>query len=254
MTDLQHDAHFVFISRFNLPHPAWETRSAEAYRDWIANRLKLFSEFTVPSVRNTHGKFDRWLILIDTRVVDIKSDLLEMTKGLPVQIVEYTGHTLVRMIQIALEDLSFPSCVMTCRLDTDDLVGAGIVPGYRAAKVTEKEVQDGIVLSFPGGAIYASDEDRFYYTSYPENPFLCYVEKKNRAEDLHTVYQAMHVDMLDVVSHAKMLRSFGPLWASVVHGENVANQSLMGAARFSFAETKQLKKFFGVKKIKDNLK
>ncbi len=238
--------YFVLISRFNWPHPIWAERSKQAYLDWVQGRVKLFADLTAPSVRNSFGKLDRWLIMIDTRAIDIREELLEVTSGLPVKLVEYAGRNLVQSIQIGLSDLDYPARVMTCRLDTDDLIGAGLIRGYRAAEISDEEAHDGVVLSFPGGAVYSTDEKRFYYTSYPENPFICYVEDRNKADDLQTVFMAMHVDMIDKSKHVRMLRGFGPQWASVVHGDNVANQSLMGAARFSFAEIDQLTKYFGL--------
>lgn len=246
MTDARKDSYFVLISRFNWPHPVWEERGKQAYLDWVQGRVKLFADLTAPSVRNTFGKLDRWLIMIDSRTIDVREELLEITRGLPVKLVEYSGRSLPQSIQIALSDLDFPARVMTCRLDTDDLIGAGLIEGYRAAEITEEEARDGVVLSFPGGAVYSTAEKRFFYTSYPENPFLCYVEDRSAAEDLQTVFMVMHVDMIKKSAHAKMLRGFGPQWVSVVHGDNVANQSLLGGARFSFAETDQLLRYFGM--------
>lgn len=238
---------FVLASRFNWPHKVWDTRSEQAYRDWVQNRLELFRNLTVPSVRNSYGELDRWLIMIDPRIVDIREDLTEMTRGLPVRLVEYKGRDLATSIQMGLSDLDYPARVMTCRLDTDDLIGAGMISGYRAAEITEDEARDGVVLSFPGGAVYSAAEEKFYFSNYPENPFLCYVEECAAAEDIRTVYQAMHVDMLDRSPHARILRAFLPQWASVVHGDNVANQSLLGGARFSYAETDELKAYFGIR-------
>ncbi len=240
------DPQFILVSRFNWPHPIWKTRSAEAYRDWVQGRVKLFADFTAPSVRNGHGQIDRWLILIDTRQVDVRADLAALTRDLPVQFVEYAGHNLVRSVQIALSDLSFPARVMTCRLDTDDLIGASFIQGYRAARISDEEARAGVVLSYPGGAVYAAEEQRFYFSSYPENPFLCYVEDRAAADELQTVYQAMHVDMLDIGAPVKMLRAFRPAWASVVHGDNVANQSLMGAASQPYAQPRKLMRYFGI--------
>ena len=237
---------FILISRFNWPHPAWNTRTEQEYLDWVQGRLKLFADLTAPSVRNGHGKIDRWLILIDTRKVDIRTELKAITRGLPVQLVEYFGHDLVRSVRGALSDLTFPARVMTCRLDTDDLVGASFVKSYRAAEIDAEEAREGVVLSFPGVAVYAADEQRFYFSSYPENPFLCYVEDRASADDLQTVYRAMHVDMIEVSAHVRMLHTFRPAWASVVHGDNVANQSLMGVARSPFAETRKIMRYFGI--------
>ena len=201
----------------------------------------------MPSVRNSYGELDRWIILIDIRAVDIRDELLAITHGLPVQLVNYAGQNIVRTIQIALSDIVYPSQIMTCRVDTDDMIGAGLIKGYRAAEISEEKARDGIVLSFPGGAIFDEMNDVFYFTSYPENPFLCFVEDCNAATDLKTIYAAMHVDMIEHFANNRMLRGFGPQWASVVHDNNIANQSLLGSTRFSYAETDQLKKYFGLR-------
>jgi hypothetical protein len=245
----------VLISRFNLPYRVWADRTEDDYRDWIRDRINLFRDLTARSVRNCYEKPDVWLIFVDNRVVNVNDELTEITKGLPVKLVEYSGIPLPVAIQKALSNFSYPARIITCRLDTDDLVASGIFRAFRggAQKATTQEAQDGTVLSCAGGAIYDASRDTFFFSNYPDNPFLGLLEEVAAPEDLRTVFMSQHPDLISNNEHVQALRSFGPLWASVVHGDNVANQSLLNTARFAFADTKQLKNAFGIESYDPNV-
>ena len=236
----------ILISRFNMPHPIWKERTHEAYAAWIRDRINLFRDLTVRSLRNCYNKPDLWLIMIDDRVINVTEELNEITKGLPVRLVQYSGKRIVPAVQEALSDLDYPLRLITCRTDTDDLLASGIFQGYRNAKVTDEQASNGITLSFPGGAIYDRANDKFYLSSYPENPFLGFLEDVKAPEDMRTVYMSQHTDMINDSASTLSLRSYGPQWASVVHEDNLGNHSLMDVANFAFADTDKIKKLFGI--------
>ncbi|WP_415918892.1 glycosyltransferase [Tateyamaria sp. SN6-1] len=236
----------VLVSRFNLPHPIWAGRSAEDYRTWLDWRIELFRRLTVQSVRNCYDKPDRWLIMVDTREHDFLDELTASVTGLPVTIVPYTGRDLPSSIRHTLSDLGFPRRILTCRLDTDDLVNTGFFKRLRSTKITSAEARAGTVISYPGGAIYDCLGDAFYFDNYFNNPFLCYVEEVDRSEDLRTVFCAQHIDLIDQSAHVKFLRSFTPFWASTIHDKNLANQSLQNSMQISFKNKRKLKRQFGI--------
>lgn len=241
-------AKLVAISRFNLPHPIWKERSAQDYRDWLKSRVDLFTRLTVPSFRNCYEKPDVWLIMVDERNEPVSEMLAPLLKGLSVKLVSYNGAQLGVRIQQALADLSYPCQIRTCRIDTDDLIAAGYFAQYRNIKVPESWADKGAVLSYPGGALYDSATERFYISCYPDNPFLCYIENCARPDDMQTVFKTMHTKLIEQSAHVKMLRSFGPMWASVLHGENLANESLRNTVRFELQPTDALERLFGLKR------
>ena len=61
-------------------------------------------------------------------------------------------------------------------------------------------------------------------------------------------YKVVVAFMLTLVPFSKMLSGSRPLWASVIHGQNLANQNLTATTPVSFAETNTLKKVFGLRK------
>jgi len=236
----------ILISRFNLPHPIWKERTQEAYEAWIRDRIILFRELTARSLRNCYNKPDLWLIMVDDSAVNVTDELSKITKGLPVKFVQYSGKKIVPAVREALSDLDFPLRILTCRADTDDLLASGIFQGYRNVKVTEKQAREGVTLSFSGGATYDQANDKFYLSSYPENPFLGFLEDVSSPEEMRTVYMSQHTEMINDSAHTLPLRSYGPQWASVVHSNNLGNHSLMDVANFAFADTEKLKKLFGI--------
>lgn len=236
----------VLISRFNLPHRIWADRSAEEYLAWLDARIELFRTLTARSLRNCYDKPDRWLIMVDTRTHDFLDQLAGSVAGLPVTFVPYTGLDLPGSIREALSDLTYPRRVLTCRLDTDDLVNNGFFKRLRGTTISHAEARAGTVISFPGGAIYHRPEDTFYFDSYPNNPFLCYVEEVDRADDLRTVFCTQHIDLIDRSAHAKFLRSFTPFWASTVHDVNLVNQSLQNSMKMALRNKHKLKRQLGI--------
>jgi hypothetical protein len=56
----------------------------------------------------------------------------------------------------------------------------------------------------------------------------------------------MHTEISEHVRHQITPRTYYPMWASVVHGGNLANLSLIETNRLSFRETEALHQRFGL--------
>ena len=104
----------------------------------------------------------------------------------------------------------------------------------------------GVVISFPGGCNYVVSEDKFYYSSYPNNPFLTLVELINSPSEAKTVYWKMHTEMLSCDLIARHERSFHPMWSSVIHNTNTANDSLVKTNTICLSDNEYIKKKMGV--------
>ena len=166
--------------------------------------------------------------------------------GLPYRLVRYRGKPITEAIRDEIRDETYPMQLCTCRIDTDDLVASGYFARMRSAKLSSQAAAEGAVISFPGGCIYNAAEGAFYFSSYPANPFLGYLETLQSPEEFKGVYQAMHVDMLEVVPHVVALRGERPFWASVVHEHNLENDSLVALQAVQMSPVKDLKRLFGI--------
>ena len=61
----------------------------------------------------------------------------------------------------------------------NDLISSDFFARIKALNISVEDAKLGVVISFPGGCNYVVSEDKFYYSSYPNNPFLTLVELIN---------------------------------------------------------------------------
>lgn len=237
----------ALVSRFNWPHPAWSGRPAEDYFAWIEIRLRLMAEYTVPSVRNCYVKPDAWLLMVQSSPPGLPARVRQLaeTAGVPVLLVPYRGDTLVDAVRHGLAECVSSGEILTSRLDTDDVVASDFFARLRSLELGE--VGDGVVLSFPGGCNFDAAEQKFYYSSYPDNPFLSVVERVESMASLRTVFHRTHVELAASMSAVHSLRSFQPMWCSVIHADNTANQSLRKTNMLALSDDGQLRRRFGLR-------
>ncbi|MEL7487623.1 MAG: glycosyltransferase [Pseudomonadota bacterium] len=225
-------AYNILISRFNWPHAVWKNNYDAAYQDWIDVRFELLRRYTAKSARNFVRQPDLWLVLASDYAHNVVERLQTELWGLPYRLVLWSGKSEVDSIRDALSDLSFPSEVRTTRLDTDDLIASDYFLRLDQLQLPGDQVERGVAISCPGGSIYLENQNHFYFSSYPENPFLTYAEHVRSASELKTVHWTQHTTLIDDATHAKFIRSYHPMWASVVHNHNLGNQSLVDVCRF----------------------
>lgn len=236
----------VLVSRFNWPHPVWENNYGSEYQCWIEDRLDLFRNYTIKSLRNCYVKPDLWVILIADVSEGLAGKLESLLVGFNYKIVVYDGRGLSETIRSALEDLTYPEEIRMTRLDTDDLLASDFFAKVSEVVLPDEILEDGVALSFPGGANYSTNEKAFYFSSYPANPFLTYAQRVGSSGELNTVFMCMHIDLLKVAKHQHMIRSYHPMWASVIHSTNLANDSLIETNRVAFNDQSYIRKKFGV--------
>jgi Putative rhamnosyl transferase len=235
----------IAVTRFNWPHPKWHRVSEPVYLEWLEDRIKAFKKFTVPSISNCYIKPDCWFILCDDSVCkDIAERLSSILKGLNFKIVRYIGLSIEKTIINHIKNFEFPIQISMTRLDSDDLVASDFF-----ARIKNLEIQcldTPIIISFPGGSNYDCNTNEFYFSSYPENPFLTLVEELISPNDAHTVYCRMHTEMLNGDFNIRLLRSSHPMWSSVIHKATTQNQSLSALNKFALRDTIGLMKKFGI--------
>ena len=236
----------ILVTRFNWPHEKWASVDESEYRAWLEERVKAFAGLTVPSVNNCTKKPDYWYVLCSSlENFGLRQKLEGLLGGLPFKLVEYSGKSLTATIAEQLSTLVFPVRVRMTRLDSDDLIAADYFARLKSVPCDEDEGSRGLVVSFPGGCNFVQDENCYYYSSYPDNPFLSLVEDLNEAEEARTVYHRMHTEMLSAGFAVRFVRSFRPMWASVLHGSTTQNQSLAQTNQIALADSRLCSAIFG---------
>lgn len=142
---------------------------------------------------------------------------------------------------------NFPREVRTTRLDTDDLISKDFFDKINSVTLESNTSQ--LLISFPGGANYDLEAEVFYYSSYPENPFLTLCQKNKTPDEFKCVYDQMHTVFHKVVQKNFYIRSITPMWCSIIHGSNLANKSLRGTNKIAFASESPISSIFGINLI-----
>jgi len=239
----------LLLTRFSWPHPFWKDRSEAEYQAWLAARLILLRDYPVRSLRNAWKKPDMWLVLAQDHGEKFNAALCSAIAAAetPYKILLYAGTEIKNTVSDYLTASPFAgiSRICTVRLDSDDLLAADYFARIETALGKVKNEQCDLGLSFPGGCILDVGRKKIYYSCYPDNPFIGLVETPNPDGSIATVFRKMHTELMQDVPRALYLRSNQPVWCSVVHGGNVANQSLLEGNLTPLADLAGLLRRFG---------
>lgn len=216
--------HFL-ITRFNLQKEDWkEDKNSQEVLDekWLANRIKLFKNFCLPSVLGQTTKNFTWLIFFEKQS---GSEIHELIKELGsysfIEAIQVKGY---QEFQLGLSDFigkrvsENSGYVLTTRLDNDDALNKNFMLELQEKISTPIHNN---VLHFPRGLFLdLGNNNRLASYYYPLNQFVSLLEKKEK--DLQTVFCKEHdkwnsefkIDALDLKD----------AWLQVTHGENLANR------------------------------
>lgn len=237
----------VLVTRFNWPHPKWQTYSSSTYVNWLRERIDAFSKFTLPSIRNCHLKPDDWFILINPNVpVDIFGILTTLLHGLNFSIICYDGRGLRDSIKDELRKFEYPLEILMTRMDSDDLVSSDFFARLKSLEFSNENLKRPTVISFPGGCNFVPDTNQFFYSAYPDNPFLTLAEKISTPDQASTVFCRMHTELINGEVNIRFLRSFHPMWASVIHDATTENSSLLQTNQVLLSNLEKLRAKFGL--------
>jgi len=222
------------ISRFNIYIKHFREMASvtdDQFAKWCANRVDLFEKYTLPSVLNQSFPHFKWIIGFDTVITDEVAELLERLKSHP-RIVPIISNNrpgegkgfMLEMIAKILEIGGTEENVLTCRLDTDDLIHRDYVSAmHTAGRSAENNNAVPSVLEFPYGA-QAHNGKLFAYV-YLNNPFLGVVERPSN--EMKTAFGFAHHEAPKVFS-VRETATAQPMWAQMIHGSNAANQMKTG--------------------------
>lgn len=238
----------ILVTRFNWPHPKWESYSSPEYVNWLHERIEAFSKFTLPSIRNCHVKPDDWFILVNPDVpIDICSVLTSLLRGVSHSFIWYEGKGVQASIRTELRKFEYPLEIMMTRTDSDDLLAADFFSRLKTLQFSNGDFDRPTVISFPGGCNFVPETDEFYYSVYPDNPFLTLSEKICEPDQCETVFCRMHTELINSDVKARFLRSFHPMWASVLHDATTQNSSLFKTNHIALSNAAHLRSKFGIK-------
>ncbi len=205
----------VFLTRFNLPSVGPESL-IRAQDGWLQDRVELFEQFTVPSLRQQSAPDSfSWLIFFDEQspgwLIDRLAPLVERGAFSPVYGEQFTNEEVIeqaRRVTGAQGDV-----LLTTTLDNDDAVAADFAERIQRLAVrgraTALYLENGIILS--GTSAFLRHD--------PQNAFVSVAEPWDGAK---SVWRDWHNRL-----HQYMpVRTEGgrPGWLQVVHGRNVSNR------------------------------
>ena len=235
----------ILATRFSWPHPIWNGKSDEEYRAWVEERFILFQKYTLKSIINCYVKPDYWVVLIDSNQAWIaeRLNLLIGGNGINYKIASYSGMGLGLTTLLACDGIEYPNNIITTNLDADDCVSADFFAIIRGLNFSNS---GNTAISFVSGSQYMPDTDLYFHSSYPNNPFISLQEYCSSPHEAQSVFFRMHAEQADFVRNHIFPRTYYPMWASVIHGGNLANSSLIETNRVAFSDSDLLNKRFGI--------
>lgn len=204
----------VLLTRFNT-RPADDGAGPDDA--WLADRLRLFETYCVPSVRRQTCRDFTWLVFFDAATPArwrSRFEALAASAGFRAVFLDtpFDGGRASRAItRLGLDDAPY---LVTSRLDNDD----ALAPHFVAAVQRAVRPRDLEFLNLPLG--YQLAGGRVFLRPYLAGSFASLVERR-REEPWRTVHFVQH----HLIGHhpVRQLRS-GPAWLQVVHGGNLANE------------------------------
>jgi hypothetical protein len=214
--------HFL-ITRFNLKNPDWDvTKNNEALLDenWMDERLKLFSNFCLPSVINQCNKNFKWLLFFDSSTSEkyrIKIDeILQDNKQVIPFYIDGMPKFQEAILAFLKENANDKDYLITSRIDNDDCIHIDFIDEIQK----QFNKQDFLAIDNING--YTLQVEPNYILGKKEhifNPFISLIERNVNPK---TVWHYVH-NMWKKEPRLIHL-SEKRLWLSIIHGKNKVNE------------------------------
>ena len=221
---------FYIITRFNLPlyksNPDFnkdKLGNIVNTETWLSNRFQLFETYCLPSVINQTNKNFTWLCLFDENTSEKwKSNIADYSKVCPnfkacYLSLEETDNLIDYLSNTIIDDISGSdvSHVATIRLDNDDSINVQMLDEL-TTRLSNSPVPG--FYSFRYGVQYFTNDKSIKGYYFPNNHFLVRLEKRNNHFD--TAMDCNHTQ----VKIYKIYKNKKPMWAEIVHDNNVVNE------------------------------
>lgn len=204
----------LVLTRFNLPTPGPESL-VRAQEGWLQNRVALFENHTISTMRAQTVRNFAWIIYLDAQSPQWLIDRLQplAAEGLftPIYRERVGWQDVIADARAAFDGAG--DLLLTTNLDNDDAVAVDFI----------ERLQDA-ARRHPGHAIYLRDGlilqgDAVYLREDPENAFCSVSESWDAPVTAWRDWHNLLHDHLPVVS-----LSGPPAWLQIIHGQNVSNR------------------------------
>lgn len=219
----------LLLTRFNTAIQYVGVPSASASRGldetWLRQRLILFEQYCLPSVRAQRDVTFTWLVFCDAKSPEwFRARMRAYGSALTPVYIDGPATDDAIVASIVQLDLVRAPWLITTRLDNDDAIGdrhLALVQG--AFHHQEREF-----VEFPFGL--QSFRGQLYNVYWPSNPFLSLIEKVQPSQSFTTIL-CVHHNKVRSAGKVLSLRT-SPQWLQVIHGSGLLN-SLRGWPRLS---------------------
>ncbi|WP_298459533.1 glycosyltransferase [uncultured Cellulomonas sp.] len=204
----------ILLTRFNLPSPGAEQLIREQ-DGWLRERVQLFEQFCLPSVRAQTERRFHWIVYIDPRSPEWFMQWVEGATA------DGTFHAVPRAQvprDLLMQDIRRvagcePETLITTNLDNDDGLAVDFVARVQAQTTVSGRTAVYMTrgLIWAGGGLYLRTDRHNAFVSVREpweSAVTCWSEWHNR----------LHLQMPTVEADG------APAWLQVVHGSNVSNR------------------------------
>jgi hypothetical protein len=219
--------HFL-LTRFNLKNRAWEatkdTIPKGLTKEWLINRIELFQNYCLPSVKNQTNKNFIWVIILDVDTPDFFKDKLKsiLNIDLNIKLIFADGFNgLTPTLLNEIKNITTPKdkYIITTRLDNDDIIHKDFVKTiqdlYKPHHNTIIDLKNGYQLS-------NKNQPDIRFLGYNFNPFISLIESSNMFK---TVLLREHLQWKFYckkhISYSKRA-----LWIQLIHSKNQANTKI----------------------------
>lgn len=217
-------AHFV-ITRFNLRMKSWLVTAEEADK-WLPDRIKIFEQFTLPSMLKQSNKNFIWFLLFDPSIKDNENynaflnqfETLDFIQ--PVYIDTSQKGVIPSLREEIARRVTDVRQIITTRLDNDDAVDQDFIQTIQDNVFANKSY----VLNFDDGLGYSTDFFSFIKCNQV-NPFASFIECVDDINDLQTVYCRNHPKLKEVADVVHLKGQY--MFLVNYHNQNVSNTQFL---------------------------
>jgi hypothetical protein len=208
------------ITRFNLKNPNWDVtkNNEELLTDaWMEDRMWLFENFCLPSVKAQSNKKFTWLLYLDTTTAEkYKNKITDLTSGTENIKLFFINGMNEFYPEIQKATTSEKTYLITTRIDNDDVISKHFIDEIQKKFASQDflaiDVIKGYSLQIKPTYILGKKEHVF-------NPFISLIEKN---ENPKTVWFNDHTQWK---KESRIIQITNKrLWMSIIHEKNKVNE------------------------------
>jgi hypothetical protein len=222
LVSVQHLLLTRFSVRIQPSENPWAfTTDQELPRGWLDERLRLFRDYCMPSVRHQTCADFAWLVFCDRSThPDVLEVLYQWADDTPQMLVALTDEFRSSAAGPHIDDAA--DVVVTTRLDSDDAIHQDYVAAIQGhiPKFAES-AKDTLLVNFPRGYKLNEQTGDLFFHWETRSHFHSLLEKHPGA-GVQTVLSHTHSSMHTL--HPTLHDDTFPAWLEVIHGGNVSNK------------------------------